>query len=417
MNATLWYKNFLLSVIFSSSVVITGGAIQSNYMSDASFMKDDEIQFAKRQDETRYVASAERELPSVQYFPKNETNDKLIGGQWIITRIEDEKGHEIHNYKKNGREILVDFDLKATSLVRIDGNNDYLFDISLMSYDYTAIALFRAYNEGYEIIEARRLRKSEAVKLEGVELASKKLEEGDIKEGVEENLDINILDRDLMIERAHAPTLSRTIIINNPDEINESQTISGFVNANTQYINKVEATVKTEKGEISINLDTIELQAGGVFTNHEQDGAKHAGIMTRNGEGSIKVRFSEGPYKGVLLSFVNDEEMTRISEERMKTREELESAQIENSERVSDLQVVQTDVADQRKGVAADQNGIDVSYRDAREERYETEYEGEYEGEFNEDGTFEEYQDDIIDEGAISEDEFEGVVEETGYAF
>ncbi len=418
MNATFWYKKLLLSVIFSSSVVLTAGIYKSSYMSDDSFMQDDEIQFAKRQDETRYVASAERELPSVQYFPKNATNEKLIGGQWIITRIEDEKGNEIHNAKEVG-EILVDFELKATSQVRIDGNNDYLFDISLLDLVAGRIALFRGYGTGYELVEARRLSRNERANIDKVKLASAKITDTTI-EKTELKLDVEgddkLLEVDLSLERVSAPRLSKTILINNPDKVSETETISGTLNVSEGTVNQLQASVVTKKGEININLDMIELKDGGVF-EHEQDGVAHTGILTNNGQGSIKVRFSKGPYKGMLLSFVTDTEMERIGLEREEIAQAAQDEGIDalDGNNATDLNLSQEDAADARREesqedeyYSEDINGLDMSYRG---ENVDDE-------DFEEDGSFEDYQDGLIDNGAIEDrEEMNTITEESGYSF
>ena len=361
MNATILYKKFILSVLFAGSVVITGGIYQTTEIADTSFMNDNEIQFSKRFDDSRYVASAESELEkpkfAVRYLPKNQKNMQLIAGKWIVTRIEGHDEVEVYNAKNEVREIIVDMELVATSQVLVNNDKKYQFDISFLHESAKTIALFRSYNDGYEILEARRMVPAEIAQ----EKAVSEIESSDLEKRKSTVQRSEATSEELILERALIPSLDPNIIIFKEESANTAS-------ISTRLVESLSVTV--EKNGKSISFDELagaEIGDGGSILLPDDNGDMvPAGLVTNNGKDGLRVRLTKKGYEGVMLSFVTSDEFGRIKDEEREVEELREQNAYENGydtvEQATTLNVVQTEAASARGEVVEEEELSDEEY-------------------------------------------------------
>lgn len=369
MKAKNFIKKITLLSLTSGSFLVFGGLYQTMKVNDISYMKDSEVKFAKRFDENkeRFVASSDKMARSIHYVPVNSFNQNLLNGKWEIVRIEDEKGETILDATNGDKSKLVDFDLVATSQIKINGDEKYLFDISFLHQEGKNIALFRSYGSGFEMIEARKVNE---VKKEVSAVVLNKLEEN------EEVLEVDGLEEtvSLSLERALVPNLSNTVLVGQ-DFVNGEVTIgNGAIQGLTFSV------VSKEKKEITYSISDIQIQDGGVF-QVEIDGIDSAGIVTNNGKDSYRIRFSTGPLQGSFLNFVTDAELEKIQDEIRKVEELKEEREANLDIAVIEVNEAQEEIANQRQ--EAQRPVIDAGFkakvRAEIEEEVREEIEMEYE--------------------------------------
>jgi hypothetical protein len=303
-------KSFV-ALLSLGSMVVLAGTINDMRTNSDSFMQDDEIQVVRRFDDSliRNVASAERELPAAQYLPVNKENESQVNGKWEIRVIQNDDEAEVFNANNSEMKLIVDFEMIGTSLVRIDKDNEMVFDISLLHESGSTIALFRSFGKGYEIIEARRVRESKAKKIaKKAVVASSQIEK---KSGV-----VVTDTQDLVLERALHPTKDSNML--------KGELITGSVTVAAGTIENFTATIGIgRKYETSIDISFADINDGGQF-EADIDGEMVTGLLTNNGKDAYRVRFVTGKLAGAMLNFVTEEELNKIEEQNMMAQEEAE---------------------------------------------------------------------------------------------
>lgn len=365
MKATNLIQKATLAAFVSGSFMVFGGIYQSMKVTDTSYMKDSEIKFSKRLDESkdRVVASAVKKQKAIHYLPVNEFNSATINGKWEIIRIEDENGETVLDINDGDKARIVNFELFRTSQIRINDNNKYLFDISFLHEAGNNIAIFRSYGKGYELIEARRVNKAVVATSEVVESEEVKAEEVYTEqEGLV----------DLTLERAMIPTLGSTVIVG-------SDFVNGEVAIGNKAVQGLSFSVSNKEGkEVSFAISDIQLQDAGNFTV-EVDGQESTGLVTNNGKDSYRIRFATGPLQGALLNFVTDSEMDRLREEAYQVERLKEEREAEvDSVKVTEVTNQQEAAVSERKNA----NSIDASYKAQVEEEVEAELREQIEEEY-----------------------------------
>lgn len=408
MKATNLYKKIIATSVAMGSFLVFGSIYQSYQLADSSFMNDDEVKFVKRLDETRdrYVASAESELAqkyqlAIQYLPKNALNSKIINGRWEITRIEDEKGEEVYNLEKEDKDILVNFEMIGTSLVRINDDANYTFDISILNKTDKSIALFRSFGKGYEIIEAKKVEENTADQFS----PRTELAESNVVSRLEEKSSLRVEKTfDLVLERALVPASGVDKVQVGDDKV------EGELNVSPEGIDSFTFTVANKNGEpVEYSVEEIKLDNNGAGTfTALVNGVESTGIASNNGKDAYRIRFATGPIERSMLNFTTVEEKDKISEERERTQELLEEKG-EEEKAENELVIKQHEVANNRKSV------IDASYKsqeeveEIEEERYEDERELSEEELEQEEGEF--FEDEL------DQEERNEIIEEQGYEF
>lgn len=294
--------------------------------------------------DNRGVASAERELPNIQYIRFNDENKDNIDGKWQVTRIIDHEEKVIFDI--NGRiedkkkELFLDFKLEGTSLIHATYTEDKLvedfyFDISRISDGGTRIALFRAYKNGYEIFEAKKLIKKP------VQIGPQRVMRYPIARNTEINkkakdvvgakrdLVVNDLSKELILERAMYPSRAKGLL-------QGEESIVGSVSFGANSIDFLDVTLlPNSPSPIEIQLDYAEINKVGHFHYEEEDQngntRKASGLVTNNGEGGYRLRFVNGKHAGAMLSFVTERELRlmRDKAEELKLEQEMKNQDVE----------------------------------------------------------------------------------------
>lgn len=243
--------------------------------------------------EERVVASRlERvSLPKIQKVPKS-LKSVIEDGKWVITRILDSKGNEVFRDSNNNEIIIVEFELIGESIVRVDKDNDQVFNVSLFT-DQGTIALFKEFDLGYEIIEAKKYNNEASISEEEGDKNKRTSNSKVIKYNIEEDLFlVSALDPKSNKGVLKGDLINGNAILKNGDIILEN--IQLYIGQKSQT-----ETFSTEA--------TIE--GHGTFN----DGIGTQGIVTKVQDDEIKVRFSVGPLAGIMLSFASYDKKHKAS--------------------------------------------------------------------------------------------------------
>lgn len=333
------------------SLVVFAGTLSDLRLYSDVFMDTVEIEVPSkvgRVETQRFVASSEiKDLPAVQYLPFNSKNQDLINGKWEIRRIKDADGQVVFDkigaYEDRNKSIVVDFGLIGTSTVMVDNDVNQVFKISLMT-DYDTIALFKIMDEGYEILEAKKV--PEVRKESALDVKVEKEEKQEEVSGLRLEKDV-----DLRLERALFP--SKT------SELLKGDKIRGYVSLIDGNIENLSASVYYDQRSAPVEIDVpfTEINDGGMFEAYIGQESVH-GIITNNGEGVFRIRFATGPLQGAMLNFVTDQKMMEIQDE-----------QYQRSAQYAEAQDFREDYYSDNNTEVYDQSQIDqqqVNYESAR---------------------------------------------------
>lgn len=372
MKASAIYKKFIITSVLSGSFLVFGGIYQGMSVTSNSFMEKKEISFEKRVDENsdRIVASSDRDSVAVQYLPVAEYS-QVINGKWEVVRIEDHEGLEIYNEVKSNNKRIVDMELIGTGLVRLNENDDYTFDVSFLHENKKNISIFRAFEDGFELIEARKIVEKVVVEQTSQEIVDEALVEEEVVATTQDR-------REFVIERAILPIMNNKMF--------RGHDIDGSVTVGPNGVQGLFFTVYADGQEINEVVGDLKLKDGNSF-EVELQGQKSSGIFSRNGENGYRLRFATGPYKGALINYVTYDELEKINiefekMERAKEESRFQKELTQEGNVEQDINIIQ-------------QNVVSAAYQapqaeEIEEERYEEEYQDErydeeeyYEGEDN----------------------------------
>ncbi|MEH0860143.1 hypothetical protein [Halobacteriovorax sp. DPLXC-1] len=372
MKASAIYKKFIITSVLSGSFLVFGGIYQGMSVTSNSFMEKKEISFEKRVDENsdRIVASSDRDSVAVQYLPVAEYS-QVINGKWEVVRIEDHEGLEIYNEVKSNNKRIVDMELIGTGLVRLNENDDYTFDVSFLHENKKNISIFRAYEDGFELIEARKFVEKVVVEQTSQEIVDEALVEEEVVATTQDR-------REFVIERAILPSMNNKMF--------RGHDIDGSVTVGPNGVEGLFFTVYANGQEINEVVGDLKLKDGNSF-EVELQGQKSSGIFSKNGENGYRLRFATGPYQGALINYVTYDELEKINiefekMERAKEESRFQKELTQEGNVEQDINIIQ-------------QNVVSAAYQapkaeEIEEERYEEEYQDErydeeeyYEGEDN----------------------------------
>ncbi|AYF45983.1 hypothetical protein BALOs_3001 [Halobacteriovorax sp. BALOs_7] len=372
MKASAIYKKFIITSVLSGSFLVFGGIYQGMSVTSNSFMEKKEISFEKRVDENsdRIVASSDRDSVAVQYLPVAEYS-QVINGKWEVVRIEDHEGLEIYNEVKSNNKRIVDMELIGTGLVRLNENDDYTFDVSFLHENKKNISIFRAFEDGFELIEARKIVEKVVVEQTSQEIVDEALVEEEVVATTQDR-------REFVIERAILPSMNNKMF--------RGHDIDGSVTVGPNGVEGLFFTVYANGQEINEVVGDLKLKDGNSF-EVELQGQKSSGIFSKNGENGYRLRFATGPYQGALINYVTYDELEKINiefekMERAKEESRFQKELTQEGNVEQDINIIQ-------------QNVVSAAYQapkaeEIEEERYEEEYQDErydeeeyYEGEDN----------------------------------
>lgn len=280
----------------------------------------------------RDVASIESgpKLPAIQYIALNQANRDRLGGEWEVMRIVSETGEEVFNaYLNEGdRAVRVNFDLIRTSVIQIDKEDGQVYFVSLLT-DQNTIALFKEYNGGYEILEARKV----FVPKERNESFAPAVEEAPVARSVTPDLPATdpSLNAELILEKALNPAKTAEVLAG--DAISGSATIRGG------SIERLSVTLhRGTQNETSLEMQFAEINDGGQFETFVGD-TSVSGIVTNSANEGFRIRFATGPLQGAMLNFVTEEAYEEMEIQRENQEyERLEAQESPIAEEIRDQQ-------------------------------------------------------------------------------
>lgn len=374
MKASAIYKKFIITSVLSGSFLVFGGIYQGMTVTSNSFMQKKEISFEKRVDENsdRIVASSNRETVAVQYLPVAEYSN-VINGKWSIIRIEDHEGHEIYNKENTSENRIVDMELIGTGLVRLNESDDYTFDVSFLHENKKNISIFRAFEDGFELIEARRIEEKVVVAQSSEEIVDEVLSEEEVVVTSQDR-------REFLIERAILPSMNNKMF--------RGHDIDGSVTVGPNGVEGLFFTVYADGQEVNEVVGDLKLKDGNTF-EVELQGQKASGIFSRNGENGYRLRFATGPYKGALINYVTYDELEKVNAEfekmeRAKEESRFQKELTQEGNVEQDINIVQNNVVSAR---FEKPESMKMEEQERFEnERFDDEYQDGYEEEFQEDG-------------------------------
>jgi len=298
-------KRLIPFILFMFVGYVAWGVVSDLKLNSIAFMQAAKVKFTKRLDDSaRILASDKSTRYPILWFPLNEKNYRRLSGKWQIynfinVRDEDE-----------AMNIAVNFELVGNSMVKVDDEPEQLFRISYLT-DENTIALIKKMPNGFEILEARKIKGHEVKKI--APKATQKKSKEVKKKG------IMLSDVDLILEKALFPGKSNIVL--------ENDNASGRVTIISDTIQNLEVSLKLENGErINFEAEFSEINHGGTFSV-EKGEETISGIITNNGKNSFRIRFATGPLSGALLNFITQEEFDMREEKKL---EALESNQNEN---------------------------------------------------------------------------------------
>ncbi|MBC7428925.1 MAG: hypothetical protein H7336_09960 [Bacteriovorax sp.] len=268
----------------------------------------------------RTLASDENATQKVAVMLVDMSKASLINGNWEITRIVGADGvvtFDKNNNPEDAKKInKVPMKLVSTSLVRLNNDKDLQYKISLLS-DFGTIAIFKNMGNGFEIIEAKKIKST----ARDVNVASDEVE--------------------LVLERALNQAKSGKILMGSD--------IEGSMTLTKTSIEGLSARLTNANGEVqSIDVASAQLMDGGSF-KADVDGEEVAGVVFNNGKDGYRLSFVTGPLTGAMLNFVTAGELNKIEEKDADNNEnyfEKEEQQVQAA--------AQNEAIEERRDVASD---------------------------------------------------------------
>jgi hypothetical protein len=284
-------KKAIITALSLCSIVLAGTIKDINSRTVRKSQAARELELAPAD---RGLASNEVSLDqkvAVMSLEVNDYNRKEINTKWEITRIikndETVAFDKINNPEDAGKMIIVDLELIRRSTVIIDNDNEQVYFVSLLS-GFGTITIFKKMGQGFEIIEAKRVK------------TQKPTEKLVVAEDVE-----------LILERALNEAKSPKILTG--DDATGEMTLKNKTEG-LQTIEGLRIYLKNGNGEDqTVDIATADLMDGGSF-KAEVDGEEVSGVVFNNGKDGYRLTFVTGPLARAMLNFVTREQMDKIEE-------------------------------------------------------------------------------------------------------
>ena len=278
-------KKAIISILSLGSIVLAGT------IKDINSRTVTKVQVIEEE-----VAPVERNVASElqkvarMYVPMNALNLAKINAKWEIVRIIGADSvatfDKINNPEDAKKSLKVKMELVGTSLVKLDGDKDLVYNISLLS-DFGTIALFKKMGNGFEIIEAKLVLNKKA----------------------EETLAVSD-EVELVLERALNQAKSNKLLTGSD--------VSGEMTLSKDSINGLTVELRNSNGETqNIDISTADLMDGGSF-KADVDGEEVSGVVFNNGKDGYRLSFVTGPLAGAMLNFVTREQLAQIEEKALE---------------------------------------------------------------------------------------------------
>lgn len=293
-----------------TSVVVVAGVIQDIQRNTPDFMLDNQISYEVRLDETfitnREIASSSSDeivLPAAVYIPFNQENREKLDGQWEFLRVTNTNGQVLFDSERpedQNMMIEVEVTMVGTSMVLIDEDYGLEYDISYLHESGSAMAVFRQMNDGYEVIEMRKIQDHQVHQQPrrfAVPSNNSAQRDDYSSKGVEIN---GYYDMTLLSAIDHEVT----------SDVMRGFDVDGELRVSEGEIEALSLTLhRGTKNEKSIDMRYVRIEDGGIFNANGS-----SGIILNNGNDSYRVRFSTGPLADVQAIFVTYEERNRVED-------------------------------------------------------------------------------------------------------
>jgi hypothetical protein len=274
----------------------------SSFMYDKDYLPVVEGAIAKRKNAKSIIRPKARKngLPHVLRLSMGPENASKVNGEWEVTRILDQNKNVVFDKFDPNRpqdknsDVSVNLEMIKDSTVRIDEDDEQIFKISLLT-NHNTIVLFKKYEDGFEILEARRKKRNfaQARPTGTSQYGSTKQAGGKPKYHIEE---------ELYLVSALDPARSRKILRGNEIEgraiLRNGELIIEDVKLHVGSQNESQST---------LSIDT-RIKGHGAFN---YDNEIH-GIVSTIQNRELKVRFSTGPLANAMLNFVTQEKYDRM---------------------------------------------------------------------------------------------------------
>ncbi len=363
----------------------------------------------------RIVASENIKYPLIQKVGMEDSS--LVDGEWIITKVIDDQDNVQYDMKeeKDGERVVINLKLIDLSTVRVDEDFGQTFKISLLTREGT-IALFKEFGEGFEIVQAVKVKKDTLAPQVDVNKPIAEINE-------EKNANRYHIEDDLSLVSAQDPNRNRNIL--------RGDSMEGYA-----YLKNGELIMENIILHVGTKNQTEALSTEARIKNHGvfNDMRGNQGILTNVSKDEVKVRFSTGVLAGAMLNFVTPAKKQEIEEKFGTVTQNI----VPND--------AAAEVATQQQAPAqGNDSGFkrDEEYQDEQYERYEQDHgygeEEYYDEEFNENGANDyveeadgerinsdeyldiegeaEYFEDQRNEGEYERDPASDKIDQTGFSF
>ncbi len=312
-----------LGVLLGFLSLVVFAEVYSEYklysISSIKSVKNKEIQFEARLDDyyqDRVLASEERKSIRLQYLPLNDENEALINSEWRVTRILNENEETEYDIKwfdtEEKKEVIdVNLELVGTSLVRIDKDDELIYEISLFVNEKKMALFQEVAPEKYKIIELVKLKKEQGY----IEASTKKViaSSGPKKE----IRGVRLKETDLVLSRGIGP-------VDMKDPKKSNRIFNGEAHVEGEAILKLDnisslraRLIDDEAGlRFEIDIDFAQINNGGQFSAYDSvNDETISGVISNSGEEGYKIRIASGKMQGSVLDYVTYEEFQRLRDQ------------------------------------------------------------------------------------------------------
>lgn len=313
-------KNLMIAA-FGTTAIVAFGTVSDLHTKSVED-NEEEVAYVSEDIERNLASVVQTQGAKSLYLELNEINKRKINGEWQVVRhVKNSK--VVFDSSKGDGSINAKFELINTSTVMVGGDKDQIFQVSIL--EGKKIALFKRLQNGYEILEARKI---------------------DVKE--------ELSNSDVEVEL----TLERVVLPENPGQILKNESIQGSVTFKAKELHNLTVAVQTIAGvEKNISINFAEIGDAGAFTV-DVDGEDVSGIFFNNGNDGFRMSFVNGPLAGAQLNFMTEEKISERKEEEEEKNYEQSFEEIEESKIVEQGMKEEVIEAGNSRNIENDQNEV-----------------------------------------------------------
>ncbi|MBT3236826.1 MAG: hypothetical protein HN353_12800 [Bdellovibrionales bacterium] len=302
-------KPILMASLFFSFAMLA--ATLSDYIiySD-NFMEIKDIKLVKRLDDSSFrdVASSRRlaERPKVLFMPINKSNRELINRNWLIYNYIDA---EDQNHPASEVTTL---QLIGTSLVQVGNNLSEIYYISFMSDSSSRIALFRAVEGGYEILEAKVINIHEQTETLAIDDTTIESSSGDTTNNHSaQGVNFSKNEGEFVLEHI--------IYTNKSGQVHKNLDIDGGMAISNGQIENLIVSAQKADQELELEILVANINDGGQFMAEvSNNDVPVSGIISNAGKSWV-IRISTGQMAGFTLKFSREQDLPEHSRDNLET--------------------------------------------------------------------------------------------------